>query len=58
MVTFLVSVKLHSICDQLLVRDIFENEEVRLILVVEVVALRLVRCVEETVGAPVRAAHG
>ena len=39
MVTFLVSVELHSVCDQLLFSDIFEAYEVILVLVVAVSSL-------------------
>lgn len=35
-VTFLVTIKLHIICDHLLFCDVFENQKIRLILVVEV----------------------
>ena len=57
MVTFLVSVELHCIGYQLLVGNVFENEEIRLVLVVEIVALRLASSVEETVRASMGSTH-
>lgn len=39
MVTFLVSVKLHVVGDHLLFCNVLEDQEVRLIFVVEIVAL-------------------
>ena len=57
MITFLVSVKLHIVGDHLLISNVLENEEVRLVLIVEVVALRRVGSVEETVGASMGSAH-
>ena len=57
MVTFLVSVKLHRVGHELFVRNVFENKEVRLVLVVEIVTLRLVSSIEETVRASVGSTH-
>ena len=57
MVTFLVSVKLHSIGHQLLVGNVFENKKIRLVLVVKIVTLGLVSSIEETVRASMGPTH-
>jgi hypothetical protein len=53
MVTLLVTIELHSISDQLLFRNVFENEEIGLIFVVKVIRLRAIGLVEESVGSTV-----
>ena len=47
MVTLLISVKLHVICHELLLSDVFEGKELRLVLVVIISVRVILVAVEE-----------
>ena len=58
MVTFLVAIKLHIVRNHLLFCDVFENQEIRLVLVVEVVRSRCVcLIIEEPLAARMCSTH-
>jgi len=58
MIALLITIELHSICDQLLLCDVLENKEVRLIFAIEIAGCCAVGLVvKETRCTTVRATH-